>query len=158
MDAPGKWFWFALLSAVFAALTNIFAKIGVAQISSNMATWIRVIVIFCVTSAIIFARHEWTNPAEMPRTSLIFIVLSGVATGLSWLCGFYALQIGQASQVSPVDKLSVLMVMILGVIFLGETLSIRQWFGGILILAGVILVALPDKKPDPAANVIQDRA
>jgi bacterial/archaeal transporter family protein len=137
------WLIFALLAAVFAALTNIFGKIGVADIPSNMATWVRVIVIFVVTSGIVALQNEWINPATMPRRTLVFLVLSGIATGLSWLCGYRALQLGQASQVAPVDKLSVLLVMILGVVFLKESLNWKQWLGGALILAGVILVAMP---------------
>ncbi len=141
------WLWYALGSAVFAALTNIFGKIGVKDIPSNMATWVRVVVIFFVTSALVAARGEWGNPLDLPRRPLVFLVLSGTATGLSWLCGYRALQLGQAAQVSPVDKLSVLLVMVMGVAFLGESLSWRQWLGGLLILAGVILVALPAAKP-----------
>jgi bacterial/archaeal transporter family protein len=143
------WLIFALLAAVFAALTNIFGKVGVADIPSNMATWVRIIVIFVVTSAIVAARNEWVSPLLMSRRTLLFLVLSGIATGLSWLCGYRALQLGQASQVAPVDKLSVVLVMLLGVIFLGEHLTWKQWLGGVLILAGVILVALPSEaKPD----------
>jgi transporter family protein len=137
------WFWFALLSALFAALTNIFAKIGVAEIPSNLAMWVRVVVVLVVTTLLVVGRGEWTNPLELPRKTLIFLVLSGLATGLSWLAYFKALQIGQAAQVGPVDKLSVVLVMIAGVLFLGEALNWRQWLGGLLILGGVILVALP---------------
>jgi bacterial/archaeal transporter family protein len=140
------WLAFALLSAVFAALTNIFGKIGVENVNSNMATWVRIIVIFVVTSGIVLARGEWMSPAGMPRRTILFLVLSGIATGLSWLCGYRALQLGQAAQVSPVDKLSVLLVMILGVLFLGEQLNWKQWLGGALIFAGIVLVAMPDRK------------
>lgn len=139
------WLGYAILSAVFAALTNIFGKIGVADIPSNMATLIRIVVIFTITVAIVFGQGEWRNPSEMPSRTLVFLILSGCATGLSWLCGYRALQIGQAAQVSPVDKLSVLLVMLMGVIFLHEKLSPRQWLGGAAILLGVILVALPAK-------------
>ena len=140
------WFYFALLSAVFAAMTNIFAKIGVAEIPSNLATWVRVVVIFFVTSALVAARGEWTSPLDLPRKTLLFLVLSGLATGASWLVFFRALQLGQAAQVGPVDKLSVLLIMVAGVVFLGETLNWRQWLGGLLILAGVLLVAMPSRK------------
>ena len=140
------WFGFAILAAVFAALTNIFGKIGVADISSNMATLVRIVVILMITLAIVFVRGEWTNPTELPSRSLLFLVLSGCATGLSWLCGYYALKIGQASLVGPVDKLSVILVMILGTTILGEKLTARQWLGGVAILLGVILVAWPVKK------------
>ena len=140
------WLGFALLSAVFAALTNIFGKIGVADVPSNMATLLRVVVIFFVTLGIVFLRGEWRSPSEMPVRTVVFLVLSGIATGLSWLCYYRALQIGQAAQVGPVDKLSVMLVMIMGVAFLGEKLSARQWLGGAAILIGVILVAVPAAK------------
>jgi transporter family protein len=142
------WFWFALASAVFAALTNIFGKIGVATIPSNMAMWIRVIVIFFVTTAFVIGRSEWIPPADIPRKTVLFLILSGIATGLSWLCYFRALQLGQAAQVGPVDKLSVVLVMIFAVAFLGESLNWRQWLGGALIVAGVILIALPAQKKE----------
>lgn len=141
------WFWFAFLSAVFAALTNICAKVGVSGIPSNLATWVRVVVILVVTSLLVAARGEWTSPLDLPRKTLLFLVLSGIATGASWLAYFKALQLGQAAQVGPVDKLSVVLIMITAVLFLGETLNWRQWLGGALILAGVILVAMPAPKP-----------
>jgi transporter family protein len=147
-----SWFWFALLSAVFAALTNLFAKIGVADVPSNLATWVRVVVILVVTSLLVAARGEWSNPADLPRKTIIFLVLSGVATGLSWLAYFKALQLGQAAQVGPVDKLSVVLIMIAGVSFLGETLNWRQWLGGLLILGGVMLVAMPVRKAEAKAE------
>jgi transporter family protein len=134
------------LSAVFAALTNICAKVGVADIPSNLATLIRVVVILGVTTLLVIARGEWTNPADLPRRTILFLVLSGIATGASWLAYFKALQLGQASQVGPVDKLSVVLIMIAAVLFLGETLNWRQWLGSALILAGVILVAMPAPK------------
>ena len=140
------WLGYAILSAVFAALTNIFGKIGVADIPSNMATLVRIVVIFAITVAIVFVQGEWRNPSQMPSRTLVFLILSGCATGLSWLCGYRALQLGQAAQVSPVDKLSVLLVMVMGVVFLHEKLSLRQWLGGAAILLGVILVALPAKE------------
>ena len=142
------WLGFAILSAVFAALTNIFGKIGVADIPSNMATLVRIAVILIITIGIVFVRGEWLNPAQLPMKTTVFLVLSGFATGLSWLCYYYALKIGQAAQVGPVDKLSVVLVMIMGVAFLGEKLSTRQWLGGAAILLGVILVAIPAKKAE----------
>ena len=132
------WFWFALASAGFAALTNIFAKVGVEGIPSNMATWVRVIVILVVTSALVWGRGEWLNPTAMPSRTVLFLVLSGIATGFSWLCFFRALQLGNASLVAPVDKLSVVLVMLFGVLFLGESLNWKQCLGGALILAGVL--------------------
>jgi len=152
------WFWFALLSAIFAALTNIFAKVGVAGIPSNLATWVRVVVILVVTTALVVWRGEWTSPTELPRKTLLFLVLSGIATGASWLAYFRALQLGQAAQVGPVDKLSVLLIMITAVLFLGETLNWRQWLGGALILAGVILVAKPVPKPAPPTAAVETAA
>jgi len=149
------WLPFALLAAVFAALTHIFGKVGVADVSSNMATWVRVIVIFMMTSALIVCRGEWTNPAALPSRTMLFLVLSALATGASWLCGFRALQLGQASQVGPVDKLSVIVIMLLGVVFLGESLNWRQWLGGLFICAGVILVAYPVNKETVAPRVEQ---
>jgi bacterial/archaeal transporter family protein len=145
------WLTFALLAAAFAALTNIFGKIGVADIPSNLATLIRIVVIFIFTTVLVFARGEWSSPLSLPGKTLLFLILSGLATGLSWLCGFRALQLGQASQVGPVDKLSVILVMIAGVLFLGETLNWKQWIGGGLILCGVLLVASPDKKEETAS-------
>src|SRR5579862_1065069 len=108
-SALPTWLLFALLSALFAALTNVFVKVGVEQLNSNMATWIRLIVIFVMTSAIVFARKEWVSPASIGSRTWLFLVLSGVATGLSWLCMYYALSIGKISLVSPVDKLSVVL-------------------------------------------------
>ncbi|HYF48436.1 MAG TPA: EamA family transporter [Planctomycetota bacterium] len=154
-SALPQWLVFALLAAVFAALTNIFGKIGVADIPSNFATLIRIVVIFAFTTVVVFARGEWSNPVALPSRTLLFLVLSGLATGLSWLCGFRALQLGQASQVGPVDKLSVVLVMIAGVLFLGEQLNWKQWLGGVLILCGVLLVASPSKNEEtsPGATV-----
>jgi len=148
------WFWFALGSAGFAALTNIFAKIGIEGVPSNLATWVRVVVILAVASVLVYARGEWQNPVALPARTQIFLVLSGIATGLSWLCFFRALQLGDAAQVAPVDKLSVVLVMLFGWLFLKETLSWTQWLGGGLILAGALLVAKAPKKPEvaPAAE------
>lgn len=149
------WFWFALGSAGFAALTNIFAKVGVEGVPSNMATWVRVVVIIVVASLLVVARGEWQNPMALPNKTLLFLVLSGVATGLSWLCFFRALQLADASTVAPVDKLSVVLVMLFGFLFLKEKLSWPQWLGGFLILIGVLLVAYKpsgDKAPVTPAN------
>lgn len=149
-----EWLLFALLSAVFAAATTIFGKIGVQAINSNMATWIRVIVIFVVTSGLISLRHEWVPPETIPTRTWVFLVLSGIATGLSWLCYYRALQVGQASQIGPIDKLSVVLVMLMGVLILGEKLNAKQWMGGILILAGVLCIAWPDKKVELSQPVV----
>jgi transporter family protein len=141
------WLFFALLSAIFAAATNIFAKIGVADVNSNLATWIRVIVIFVVLSGIIVMRGEWVSPQNISSRTWIFLILSGLATGASWLCYFRAIQIGEIALVAPIDKLSVVLVMLMGALFLREALSLKQWAGGALILAGVLLIAWPNSKP-----------
>jgi len=153
--SDSQWLVFALLAAVFAAMTNIFGKIGIADIPSNFATLLRIVVIFAFTIIVVFARGEWSNPALLPGRTLLFLGLSGLATGLSWLCGFRALQLGQASQVGPVDKLSVILVMIAGVLFLGEQLNWRQWLGGALILCGVVLVAVPGAAQEKARDTVE---
>lgn len=136
------WLVFALGSAFLAALTAIFGKIGVADINSNLATFIRTIVILVLIAGIITVRGEWETPSKMPRLSIIMLVLSGIATGLSWLCYYRALQLGNASQVAPIDKLSIVLVIMLSVLFLGESLSWKIALGGTLIMIGSILIAL----------------
>ena len=140
--ALSSWQFWALLSALFAALTAIFAKIGVEQINSDLATFIRTIVVICLLAGILFATGGYENPASVPGKTWLFLVLSGLATGASWLCYFRALKIGQAAQVAPIDKLSVVLVAIFGAVFLGEKLAILNWIGVALIAAGAILVAL----------------
>lgn len=147
-----SWLFFALLGAFFAALTNLFGKIGVAEINSNMATWIRIIVIFAVLTPILLARKEWINPAEITRRTWVFLVLSGLATGASWLAMYRALQLGHASLVAPVDKLSVVLVILLSVAFLGESLSVRQWIGAATLVAGVAIIAWPSAEDLAKAN------
>lgn len=135
------WQIWAALAAVFAALTAIFAKVGVQDINSDLATFIRTIVILVVLGAILLAMGEFRSlPSITPRTA-VFLVLSGLATGASWICYFRALKIGNAAQVAPVDKLSVVLVAIFGVVFLGERLSGMNWVGVALVGAGAILVA-----------------
>ena len=135
------WQFWALLSAAFAALTAIFAKVGIEHINSDFATFIRTIVILVVTALILFALGEWQSPAEVSTRTYTFLVLSGLATGGSWLCYFRALKLGNAAQVAPIDKLSVVLVAIFGVAFLGERLSGINWAGIVLIAAGAGLVA-----------------
>ena len=137
-----NWLFWALLSALFAAATAILAKLGVAGIDSNYATAVRtsVVVVFAWLVAYV-ARSAGTFSVSSNKTWL-FLVLSGLATGLSWLCYFRALQIGEASRVAPVDKLSVVLVIIFGAAFLRERLTIAKAIGGLLIMAGVIVVAL----------------
>jgi len=137
-----SWQFWAVLSALFAALTAIFAKIGVEQINADLATFIRTIVVICLLAAILAATGGFENPASVPGKTWVFLVLSGLATGASWLCYFRALKIGQAAQVAPIDKLSVVLVAIFGAVFLGEKLTLVNWFGVALISAGAIFVAL----------------
>ncbi len=134
------WRFFALGAALFASLTAIFGKIGVSNLNSNLATFIRTIVILVVTAVIISLRQEWQRPEILPTKSLVFLVLSGIATGLSWLCYFRALQLGPASKVAPIDKLSVVFVIVFAVIFLGEKLTLKIAAGGIFITLGAILM------------------
>ena len=143
MDNPlTSWQFWALLSAIFAALTAIFAKIGIEQINSDFATFLRTIIILCFLGGIVWATHQYQSISTISPRSLFFIVLSGLATGASWLCYFRALKLGNASQVAPIDKLSVVLVAIFGVMFLSEKLSITNWVGISLITLGALLVAI----------------
>ena len=136
-----SWQFWAVISAAFAALTAIFAKIGVENIGSNLATLIRTIVIQAVTAAIVTANREWQPPASLAGRTYAFLGLSGAATGTSWLCYFRALKLGDAAWVAPIDKLSVVLIAVFGVLFLGERLSAWNWLGIGLISAGAIMVA-----------------
>jgi len=142
MNLRESWLLFALGSAFFAALTALFGKLGVAGINSNLATFIRTIVILLVTAGILSLRHEWARPPGLPASSWIFLVLSGIATGLSWLCYYRALQLGPVSRVAPIDKLSVAIAIVLGVLLLGEQLSWPLVIGGGLIVLGAIVIAI----------------
>ena len=142
MPANFSWLPWALLSAAFAALTAIFGKIGVANIGSDLATLIRTVVILATLAAIVAATGQWQAPDTIPSKTWVFLVLSGLATGASWLCYFRALKLGDAARVAPIDKLSVVLVALFGVIFLGERLSGVNWTGVALIGLGAILVAL----------------
>lgn len=135
------WLMFALGSALFAGLTAILAKVGVQGLNSNLATLIRTVVIFVVTAAIVSMRHEWVAPPETSMRPIVFLVLSGVATGLSWLCYFRALQLAPASVVAPIDKLSVVFAIVMGVAFLGEPFTWRLALGGGLIATGALVIA-----------------
>ncbi|MFG1358197.1 EamA family transporter [Xanthobacter pseudotagetidis] len=137
-----SWLLWALLSAAFAALTAIFAKLGVADIPSDLATLIRTGVILMLVAAIAFATGQWRSPSTIPGRAWLFLVLSGLATGASWLCYFRALKLGDAARVAPVDKFSVVLVAIFGVLLLGERLSAAATLGVVLIAAGAALVAL----------------
>lgn len=142
MPLRDSWLLFALGSAFFAALTALFGKLGVAGINSNLATFIRTLVILIVTASILSLRGEWARPAGLAWHSWVFLVLSGIATGLSWLCYYRALQLGPVSKVAPIDKLSVAIVIVLGLVFLGEKPSLPLLVGGGLIVAGAIVIAL----------------
>ncbi|MBF0510878.1 MAG: EamA family transporter [Candidatus Omnitrophica bacterium] len=135
------WQVYALGSAIFAGLTAVFAKVGVTGLPSNTATLIRTIVIIMFLIVLVAVRREWVNPFSLSTKSFVFLVLSALATGLSWICYFRALQIGQASLVTPIDKLSLLFAVLLSVLFLGERLSLYQWGGVVLMSLGALLVA-----------------
>ncbi|MDG2914572.1 EamA family transporter [Bisgaard Taxon 10/6] len=137
-----NWLIFAFGSAFFAGLTAILGKLGVEGMNSNLATFIRTIVIFFVIGAIITARNEWQLPQHIAAKPLTFLILSGVATGLSWLCYYRALQLAPASWVAPIDKLSVVIAIVLGVVLLGEAVSLKLVIGSLLICSGVLVLAL----------------
>ena len=136
-----NWQAWALLSASFAALTAIFAKVGVENVNADFATFIRTIVILLALAAILFGLDEFQNLGSISGRSYLFLVLSGLATGASWVCYFRALKLGNASQVAPIDKMSVVLVAIFGVTFLGERLTGANWLGILFIAAGAFLVA-----------------
>jgi transporter family protein len=136
-----SWFYWALLSAVFAALTAIFAKIGIQGIDSDLATLVRTSIILVVLSAFVVYAGKWSNPFELSGKTWLFLGLSGLATGASWVCYFRALQIGEASKVAPVDKLSLVLVAVFAVAFLGERPSLREWTGIAMVAGGVLLLA-----------------
>ena len=136
-----SWQLWAVLSAGFAALTAIFAKVGVENVNSDFATFIRTIVILMTAALIVVATGNWQQPSTVSAKTWIFLVLSGLATGASWICYFRALKLGDAARVAPIDKLSVVFVAIFAVFFLGERLSGPNWLGIILIASGAVLVA-----------------
>ena len=136
------WWIYALLSALFASLTAIFAKIGITGVNSNLATAIRAIIILLVAWGIVLARGEEKGLSALSKQNWIFLIISGVATGLSWVFYFKALQVGKVSQVAPVDKLSVALTIVLSVVILGEVLSLKAAIGALLIIAGTIVLIL----------------
>lgn len=140
---PDNWIIWALLSAAFAALTAIFAKVGVENINSDLATFIRTVVILIVLGGILLMRGLFQPLTSISGRTYLFLTLSGMATGASWVCYFRALQLGDAARVAPVDKLSVVLVAIFGVALLGEHLALHNWLGVILIASGVVMVAMP---------------
>jgi bacterial/archaeal transporter family protein len=137
-----SWQLWAVLSAVFAALTAIFAKVGVENVNSDLATFIRTIVVVCVLGLIVYATRQFQDPTTISGRTYLFLVLSGLGTGASWICYFRALKLGNAAQVAPIDKLSVVLVALFGVMFLGERLTALNWLGVALVAAGAILVAI----------------
>jgi transporter family protein len=142
MTTPNGWFLWALFSAGFAALTAIFAKIGIKGVDSDLATLVRTVIIAFVLSGFIWFTGKWTNPFSMPGKTWLFLALSGLATGASWVCYFRALQIGDATKVAPVDKFSLVLVAIFAFVFLGERPAIREWVGIALVAGGVLVLAI----------------
>jgi bacterial/archaeal transporter family protein len=137
-----SWQLWAVLSAIFAALTAIFAKVGVEGINSDLATLIRTVIVLITLSLILFATGQFGHPGPIPPKSWLFLLLSGLGTGASWLCYFRALKLGPATLVAPIDKLSVVLVALFGVTFLGERPSWNGWVGIALIAAGAVLIAV----------------
>ena len=142
MTAHPEWLVWALLSAMFAALTAIFAKVGLDGIDPDYATLFRTMIILAVLAAFVAATGKWTSPAALSGRNWLFLTLSALATGASWVCYFRALKVGEASQVAPVDKASVILVALFAFVFLGERPSLREWSGIALVAAGVIVLAL----------------
>jgi bacterial/archaeal transporter family protein len=141
MMGTASWLFWALLSAVFAALTAIFAKVGIRGVDSDLATLIRTGIIGVVLSLFVWLGGKWSNPLQLSGKTWLFLGLSGIATGLSWACYFRALQMGEASKVAPVDKLSLVLVAVFAVIFLGERPAPREWLGTALVACGVVVLA-----------------
>ena len=141
MSNTSPWFFWAVLSAVFAALTAIFAKIGIKGVDSDLATLVRTGIIIIVLSAFVWFAGKWSNPFGLPARTWLFLGLSGLATGASWVCYFRALQLGEASKVAPVDKMSLVLVAIFAFTFLGERHSLREWSGIAMVAGGVLVLA-----------------
>lgn len=142
MNQSHEWLLFALGSALFAGLTAIFGKVGVADINSNLATLIRTVVILGFAAVLVGARGEWSGIGSATAKTWSFLILSGLATGASWLCYYRALQLAPASRVAPIDKLSVVVAIVFGLLFLKEPVSAKLLAGGSLIVAGTVLIAL----------------
>jgi transporter family protein len=140
--ASTSWFYWALLSAVFAALTAIFAKVGLQHVDSDLATLIRTAFIIVILAGFVWFAGKWSNPWALSAKTWLFLGLSAVATGASWVCYFRALKLGDASKVAPVDKLSLVLVAVFAFAFLGEHLSLRDWAGIALMASGVLLLAI----------------
>jgi bacterial/archaeal transporter family protein len=141
-NSPHLWWIYALLSAFFAALTTIFAKIGIENVNANLATAVRTVVILFIAWGIVLAQDNLSQLATISTRSLIFLIVSGVATGLSWIFYFQALQLGKAAQVAPIDKSSVMMVIVFSALFLHEPLTLKVILGGCLIAIGTLVLVL----------------
>jgi len=142
MSTSTPWFFWAMLSACFAALTAIFAKVGITGIDSDFATLVRTVIILFVLAPFVWLAGKWSNPLNLPPRSLLFLALSALATGASWICYFRALQLGEASKVAPVDKFSLVLVAVFAYLFLGERPEGREWLGIGLVASGVLMLAL----------------
>ena len=136
------WFVFALLSAVFAALTSVLAKVGIDGVNSNLATALRTCVVLAMAWLMVFITHAQSGIGSIGRKSWVFLILSGLATGASWLCYYKAIQMGSVSKVAPIDKLSVVITLILAVVFLHEDFTVKSAIGAALITAGTILMVI----------------
>jgi transporter family protein len=136
------WFHWAIMSAVFAALTAIFAKIGIQGVDSDLATLIRTAIIIIVLAVFVVGAGKWTNPLDLSLRTWLFLGLSGLATGASWVCYFRALKLGDASKVAPVDKFSLVLVAIFAFAFLRERPSLREWAGILMVAGGMVLLAI----------------
>ncbi len=141
MTTASNWFFWALMSALFAALTAIFAKVGLEAVDADLATLVRTAVILVVLAGFVYFAGKWRNPFELSSRTWLFLMLSGLATGASWVCYFRALKIGEASKVAPVDKLSLVLVAVFAVLFLDERPSVREWVGILMVGAGVFVLA-----------------
>jgi transporter family protein len=141
VSTSGSWFFWAALSAVFAALTAIFAKVGIRGIDSDLATLIRTAIILVILAAFVWLAGKWSNPLSLPPRTWAFLGLSALATGASWVCYFRALQIGEASKVAPVDKFSLVLVALFAVLFLDERPSVQEWLGIAMVAGGVLVLA-----------------
>ncbi len=142
MTTSSPWVYWALSSAAFAALTAIFAKIGIQGVDSDLATLVRTAVIMVVLAVFVWQTGKWSNPLTLSARTWLFLGLSGLATGASWVCYFRALQVGDASKVAPIDKLSLVLVAVFAVVFLGERPSLREWAGIGMVAAGVLTLGL----------------
>lgn len=142
MTIPGDWFLWAVLSACFAALTAVFAKVGIQGVDSDFATLVRTVIIVFVLMAFVWATGKWSDPRSLSPRTWLFLSLSAFATGASWVCYFRALQLGDASKVAPVDKLSLVLVAVFAYLFLGERPAPKDWLGIGLVAGGVLVLAL----------------